>query len=623
MRALPQRPGPDGSRVIKKRSSVPRLGDHLVAIVTRDHILAKSAVTYAEPDASVTLTSRNLDHHTKATQSSGDLTLLGTTSVCSDEEVVLVSKLDKSASSELSSRLSQSHTPQGYETPPTTLNGDDCPPLPPSKETIVPSGPTNDKDFRCGEFAASPMGDTENAEPLEPRTARDKRRPPIATGSPSKTGLYINGLPILPNTTNKPLESFESVFVYTTTEAKSTGEVIPNAEYIRSVTGNFSATEAGAKNITPSATGAQRPPAFGLDASDKVKPFWDLRRIFDLYLQGVITPAKAKETARRYGYPDAVHILDHATELGEKDPSRHVASVVLKAAKEGNIGDIKTATPAYSSAPNPQHNQYDTMHYKLTKKLSAYNAEDNSTGATRILHIFVDISNIHVGFSESWKISQNIPLHHRVRTPAFNFKVLCSIMQRNRPTEKKILVGSVAHTVTSPAQWPQHFVEARAQGYKMNILNRVQKISSGGIKGRRNTPLQRATIVAGADPTSSDESTGDQAKAGYATRNGEQGVDELLHLNMMDSVLDLIQKPGTMILATGDAARAEFSDGFLQYATRALDQGWNLELVTWKRSISSAWMNPKFRNKYGRRFRIIYLDEFLEELNEDLYPSLA
>ena len=123
--------------------------------------------------------------------------------------------------------------------------------------------------------------------------------------------------------------------------------------------------------------------------------------------------------------------------------------------------------------------------------------------------------------------------------------------------------------------------------------------------------------------TSGDESGEDVTRLGYETRNGEQGVDEILHLNMMNSILDDMREPGTMVLATGDAAQAEFSEGFLEYAIRALSQGWNLELVTWKRTISSAWVDPAFKNKFEGHFRIIYLDNFLEELNADLSPSLT
>ncbi|KAI1809948.1 hypothetical protein GGS20DRAFT_580280 [Poronia punctata] len=234
------------------------------------------------------------------------------------------------------------------------------------------------------------------------------------------------------------------------------------------------------------------------------------------------------------------------------------------------------------------------------------------------------MSNIFIGFCNSYKISQGIPINQYIRAPAFNVKVLTSIMQRKRPAGKKILAGSVAITASDPNNWPPYLMDAQAQGYDMKIMNRVQKLSPTKVGRRRKTPPQLSAPVLAAEVlTSGDDSTEEQMTTGFVTRNGEQGVDEILHLNMVNSVLDCIGEPANMVLATGDAAQAEFSEGFLQYATRALDMGWNVELITWKKTISSAWTNPAFRKQYGRCFRIIYLDEFLDELNADLCPSLA
>ncbi len=83
---------------------------------------------------------------------------------------------------------------------------------------------------------------------------------------------------------------------------------------------------------------------------------------------------------------------------------------------------------------------------------------------------------------------------------------------------------------------------------------------------------------------------------------------------MMHSIIDN-EEPGTMVLATGDAAQAQFSDGFKQHATRALRVGWKVEVVSWNRTISSAWSDPGFLAEYGGQFRIIELDEFIEELH--------
>ncbi|KAI1430678.1 hypothetical protein GGR50DRAFT_698753 [Xylaria sp. CBS 124048] len=611
MKALPQQPGPDGSRVVKRRSSIPRLGDNLVAITTHKYIPTKTIVKRRDSDASAILTSSNLDQHTKATQSGGDLSLLVAPSVCSDEDIILLGRFNQAAGSETLSRSStSSNSPRVYETCPTT-NEDNSLLLSSDGETVVNTSPPTSTEEKNGTvFIPFLAAGLKNSAGVKSPTLKIKLQATAASGLPARKEARVHKQPpVMLNATNKSLRSFESASIHTTVEANPKGETISNTKTLHSIVRGFLATDAGAKNVFPPNTAPQQPAPFDPDPTDGPKPFWDLQRIFDFYLRGAISAAKAKETAKRYGFHDAVHVLDSAAALAEKDPSLHVATAVLKAAKEGTIGDIKVPFDIPVAKP---YEPRDFIRQKLAQKLSMYGAEDR--GSARQLHIFVDMSNIHVGFGESWKISQNIPLHQHMRAPAFNFKVLSSIMERNRVTKKKILVGSVAHNVSTPAQWPRHLIEAQAQGYKLNILHRVQKISSGRPRGRHTGNI---------DLTSSDESIPDQARVIYATRNGEQGVDEILHLNMMDSVLDQINQPGTMILATGDAARAEFSDGFLQYAIRALDLGWNMELVTWRKTISSAWTNPKFRTKYGQRFRIIYLDEFLEELNEDLCPLLA
>ena len=75
---------------------------------------------------------------------------------------------------------------------------------------------------------------------------------------------------------------------------------------------------------------------------------------------------------------------------------------------------------------------------------------------------------------------------------------------------------------------------------------------------------------------------------------------------MLQSVCD--EKPGTLVLATGDAAEAEYSDGFLKNVERALSAGWIVELVAWSKGISSAWRSAHFHEKWGDRFRIIERD---------------
>jgi hypothetical protein len=393
--------------------------------------------------------------------------------------------------------------------------------------------------------------------------------------------------PTVPHLGHHLIEPFGIAPVDLEAQSITNRDAIPDTESLRGIVRSFFAAEKNLNSVSPTIADRQTPDSLTSKAFRRQATFWNPEMIFDFYAKGAITPQKAKETAKRHGLLDVIPIIEQAEEL-----------------KAGRPSPLQSETP---------ESQVDMTHENFMKKLSDTIAEDELTGTARPLHIFVDMSNIFIGFCNSYKVSQNIPIHQYIRAPAFNIKVLTSIMQRNRTASKKILAGSVAITASDPACWPRYFVDAQAQGYDMKIMNRVQKISPNKSGRRRKSPPQVADM-----PTSGDESTEDQIVTSFVTRNGEQGVDEILHLNMMNSILDCIEEPATMILATGDAAQAEFSEGFLEYATRALEKGWNLELVTWKKTISSAWMNPAFRKQYGRRFRIIYLDDFLDELNADL-----
>lgn len=93
----------------------------------------------------------------------------------------------------------------------------------------------------------------------------------------------------------------------------------------------------------------------------------------------------------------------------------------------------------------------------------------------------------------------------------------------------------------------------------------------------------------------------------------EQGVDEILHLKMLESIVDT-EEPSTMIVATGDAAKAEYSEGFMKMILRALKKGWKVELVAWGKSISMDYRRADFTNMWAGRFRIIELDQYAEFL---------
>lgn len=75
----------------------------------------------------------------------------------------------------------------------------------------------------------------------------------------------------------------------------------------------------------------------------------------------------------------------------------------------------------------------------------------------------------------------------------------------------------------------------------------------------------------------------------------------------------------TLVLATGDGAASEYStDGFLGCAKAALSAGANVEVVAFRDGTSYVWKELQRRTKSMEtgRLRIIYLDDYVEELLE-------
>ncbi|KAJ5570543.1 uncharacterized protein N7459_009973 [Penicillium hispanicum] len=233
---------------------------------------------------------------------------------------------------------------------------------------------------------------------------------------------------------------------------------------------------------------------------------------------------------------------------------------------------------------------------------------------SRPVHVFVDMSNVRlghlfislcpfkltclrqimVGFHDSVKVSRNIPITTRIRRLHMSFTNFSLIMERGRPTAKRVLVGSDRLPAIN---------EAEKLGYEANILDRVHKVKHAT---SRQAKLQRANGLGSHSASLGPETVG-------AERWVEQGVDEILHLKILESLVDAAQ-PATIVLATGDAAEAEYSGGFMRMIERALGRGWNVELVSFSQVTSNAYRKKEFREKWGWRFRIIELDTYVEEL---------
>jgi len=206
-----------------------------------------------------------------------------------------------------------------------------------------------------------------------------------------------------------------------------------------------------------------------------------------------------------------------------------------------------------------------------------------------------------IGFHDALKISRSRPFNQRMRRQPISFHSLSLILCRGRPTAKRIVVGSDNFS---------EMQEAKAIGYETSILDRVHK-------AKELTPRQKKYMFNG-----SGNGTGQSAGSGSETTTAvhyapekwvEQAVDEILHLKMMESVVDA-SEPSTMVLATGDAAEAEYSGGFLKMVKRALAKGWKVELVSFRHNTSGAYRKKEFRQRWGPRFKTIELDDFVEAL---------
>ncbi len=230
------------------------------------------------------------------------------------------------------------------------------------------------------------------------------------------------------------------------------------------------------------------------------------------------------------------------------------------------------------------------------------------------IHVFIDLSNIIIGFYDSMKESRGLPVNKRVMAPPFSFKNFDTILTRDRNVAKRIVAGSMTNSYTK--RRPGYMSQAEELNYEMNILERVPKPASPVRKRKAKKAGNRdsETLTSGADTSGEEFFVGPM-------KQGEQGVDELLHLKILQSALDTAE-PATIVLATGDAATAQYSDGFKKNIERALSHGWNIELYGWSRNISSAWRDPEFAEKWGYRFKIVELDGFCEELFDMTVESL-
>ncbi|EFQ30481.1 uncharacterized protein GLRG_05625 [Colletotrichum graminicola M1.001] len=209
------------------------------------------------------------------------------------------------------------------------------------------------------------------------------------------------------------------------------------------------------------------------------------------------------------------------------------------------------------------------------------------------IHEFYDGSNITVSFYNAEKKRRG--MDKKDYLPAFfSLSAFRRVLERGRPVGRRFIAGSRNKMGVEP----QYLLQARCLGFETKVFDRVRKFP--------------------ASSDSEDEFQGMQMR--------EQGVDELVHLGMAESLLD--KNPGIMVLATGDGNVAEFSGGFPGFVIRALKRGWIVEVYSFAESAHSIWRDPSFINnpEWTGRLSFHPLDSFIQDLidlNKDqvCYPA--
>ncbi|KAJ6788916.1 hypothetical protein PWT90_00127 [Aphanocladium album] len=241
----------------------------------------------------------------------------------------------------------------------------------------------------------------------------------------------------------------------------------------------------------------------------------------------------------------------------------------------------------------------EAAHQSLTKSLIPYCTADRHlaqkfpSNALHGIHVFLDMSNIEISFQKALKKRYNVADEARFSPlPRLNLQSLTEVLVRGRSTQG-LHVGC---SILPGRKEPRYVQDLRNLDYQVDVRERKRIDST-----MPNTP--QGKLSAG-------------AASKFVSRYVEDLVDETLQTRIAEAVMEYFQEQGTIVLATGDAKPAQYSDGFFRYVERALRMGWNVEIVAWHSSLSSSWKDTDWTGTWGERFRVIELDSFLYDLLE-------
>ena len=172
------------------------------------------------------------------------------------------------------------------------------------------------------------------------------------------------------------------------------------------------------------------------------------------------------------------------------------------------------------------------------------------------VHVFYDNSNVLWGARYACTDLEPDVYEFAVR---IHFRNIFQLMENGREIVSKVLAGSV------PPSCEPLWAYAQQNGYTTDLLRKVER--------------EDGTV-------------------------GEQGVDELLHLKIANTLLDY--PSGTLAIATGDGRVSQFGTGFVTQIDRALNHGWDVEVWTWSQVCHRRY--EEYHNDPHRQFRLCKFD---------------
>lgn len=248
----------------------------------------------------------------------------------------------------------------------------------------------------------------------------------------------------------------------------------------------------------------------------------------------------------------------------------------------------KSKLDKFPSRMGGEPSSIEDRHRALMMGLVPYRARDAAMAekypdiTSQGIHVFVDMSNIDIGYQTTLKESRSIHKSSRLSPlPHLNLQLLTKILIRDRP----VTALNVCCSTLPGRSEPRYVQQLRELGYHIDLRER-KRVNDGLFS----------------------------TKAPETLRYVEDLVDETLQVRIAESVMEHFHKPGTIVLATGDAKPSVHSDGFFSYMQRALRMGWNVEVISWRGSLSLRWTDRQWTSQWNGKFRVIQLDEFLEIL---------